>query len=219
MHFTNKAVYWHRSHSAGCSLPCKQMYLTIVIIRIFHECEVRIEKSARGSLFGIMRLCQVMPNSDPEGQIFLYAPKTKIDSFSSYLWSAAFDFDVGVAINESVYIRWRPPWLKFDVICDVAMTSTPNVLTTELHDLLYNQCIGNMCCYSSFIYSTGRIRVCKIRFVSTGENRGKPCLVGLGINQFFRYNICIDTKWSIFDISFDIFSNIKLTFRSLIWQW
>ena len=28
-----------------------------------------------------------------------------------------------------------------------------------------------------FIYPTGRKRVCKIRFVSTGENRGKPCLV------------------------------------------
>ena len=27
------------------------------------------------------------------------------------------------------------------------------------------------------IYPTGRIRACKIRFVSTGENRRKPCLV------------------------------------------
>ena len=30
-------------------------------------------------------------------------------------------------------------------------------------------------------------------------------LVGLGIDQFFRYDICINTKWSIFDISFDIY--------------
>ena len=30
-----------------------------------------------------------------------------------------------------------------------------------------------MCCFSIFIYPTGRIRVCKIRFVSTGENRAK----------------------------------------------
>ena len=28
-----------------------------------------------------------------------------------------------------------------------------------------------------FIYPTGQIRVCKIRFVSTGENRGEACLV------------------------------------------
>ena len=44
------------------------------IVRIFHGCEVRIEKSFWGSLFGITRLCQVMPNSDSEGQIFLSAP-------------------------------------------------------------------------------------------------------------------------------------------------
>ena len=66
--------------------------------------------------------------------------------------------------------------LKVDVVCDVTMTSIPNVLTTELRDFLYNQCI-DMCCYSFFIYPMGRIRVCKIRLVSTGENRGKPCLV------------------------------------------
>ena len=31
-------------------------------------------------------------------------------------------------------------------------------------------------------------------------------LLGLGIDQFFRYDICIDTKWSVFDISFDIYA-------------
>ena len=67
--------------------------------------------------------------------------------------------------------------LKVDVVSDVAMTSTSNVLTTELRDLLYNQCIDNTCCYSFFIYPTGRIRVCEIRFVSTSENCGKACLV------------------------------------------
>ena len=43
--------------------------------------------------------------------------------------------------------------------------------------------------------------------------------LGLGIDQFFQYDICIDTKWSILDISFDIYSNIKFTSDSLIWQW
>ena len=61
--------------------------------------------------------------------------------------------------------------LKVDVVFDVLMTSTPNVLTTELRDLLYNQCIVKTYCYSFFIYPTGQIRVCKIRLVSTGENR------------------------------------------------
>ena len=50
--------------------------------KIFHGCEVWIEKSARGSLFGISRLCRVMPNGDPEGSIFLSAPKNMTDSFS-----------------------------------------------------------------------------------------------------------------------------------------
>ena len=60
--------------------------------------------------------------------------------------------------------------LEIDVLYEVTMTATPNVLTTELHDCQVNQCIF-------FIYPTGRIRVCNIRFVSTGENHGKPCLV------------------------------------------
>ena len=42
--------------------------------------------------------------------------------------------------------------LKFDVVCDVAMMSTPNVLTTELRDLLYNQCIGNTCWFVFYFY-------------------------------------------------------------------
>ena len=60
--------------------------------------------------------------------------------------------------------------LKGDVVCDVIMTSTPNVLTTDLRDLVYNHCIDNTCCYSFFIYPTGRISVYKIRFVSISAN-------------------------------------------------
>ena len=53
------------------------------------------------------------------------------------------------------------------------MTLTPNVLTTELRDHIYNQCVDNTCCYSFFIYPTGWIRVCSIRFsalVKIAEN-------------------------------------------------
>ena len=56
------------------------MILSFRTIRIFHGCEVRIEKYARGSLFGITRL----PNSDPEGQIFLSAPKKRDRFFFLY---------------------------------------------------------------------------------------------------------------------------------------
>ena len=151
------------------------------IIRIFHGfhgCEVRIEKSVRGSLFGITRLCRVMPNSDPEGRIFLSAPNNQDRFFFLHtIRAAAFDFNVGVPVNESHSFTLTSAILKIDVVCDVTMTSTSKVLTTELRDLLYNQCIDNTCRYSFFIRPTGRIRVCKIRFVSTGENRGQPCLV------------------------------------------
>ena len=80
-------------------------------------------------------------------------------------------------MNESHSYTLTSAILKGTVVCDVAMTSSLNVLTTELLDILYNQCIDNTCCYSFFIYSTGQIRVCNIRFVSTSKNRGKPCLV------------------------------------------
>ena len=112
------------------------------------------------------------------GTEFLSAPNNHDRFFFFHtFWSPEFDFNIGVAIYESRSYTLTSAILKVDIVCDVVMTSTPNVLTAELHDLLYNQCIDNTCCYLFFIYPMGRIRVCKIRFVSTGENRRKPCLV------------------------------------------
>ena len=97
-----------------------------------------------------------MLNSDPEGRTFLSASNNYDRLFFLYtFWSAAFDFNIEVAINESRYYTLTPTILKVDVICDVAMTSTPNVLTTELRDRLYNQCIHDTCCYSFFYLSHG----------------------------------------------------------------
>ena len=63
----------------------------------FYECEVRIGKSARESMFG----SRVMLNSDHEGRIFLYAPNNHNRFFFLHTFrSPAFDFNVGVAINE-----------------------------------------------------------------------------------------------------------------------
>ena len=43
------------------------------------------------------------------------------------------------------------------------------------------------------------------------------CAVGLRIDQIFRYCICIDTKSSIFDISFDILCKVrKIVVRVII---
>ena len=108
-------------------------------IRIVRRCEVWTEKSFRGSLFCITRLCPVMPYSDPEGRIFLSAPNNHDRFFFLHtFWSLAFDFNVGVTSNESHSYMLTSAILKVDVVCDVAMTLTPNVLTKSLHGLLYN---------------------------------------------------------------------------------
>ena len=119
--------------------------------------EVQKENFVRGSLFGITRLCRVKLNSDPKGRIFLSAPNNYDKFFFLHtFWSPVFDFNVEVTINESRYFTLTSAILKFAVV-----TSPPNILTTELRDLLYSQCIDNTCCFSFFIYPTSRIRVCK----------------------------------------------------------
>ena len=79
--------------------------------------------------------------------------------FLHTLWSPAFDFNVGVAINESRSYSLTSSILKVAIVCDGAMTSTPKVVTTELRDLLYNQCIDNTFCYSFFYLSHGSDKV------------------------------------------------------------
>ena len=131
-------------------------YLECKHIRIFHGCEVRTGKSVRGSLFGITRLCRMMPNRGSRGTDFSICTKQPDTFFFLHtLWSPAFDFNVGVDINESHSYTLTSAILKVDIVCDVAMTSSPNVLTTELRDVLYNQCIDNTCCYSFFYLSHG----------------------------------------------------------------
>ena len=111
------------------------------------------EKSIQGSLFGITRLCWMMPNSDPEGWMFLSVPNSHDRFFFLHtFWSPAFDFNIGVAINVSCSYMLTSTILKVSVVCDVAMTSAPNILTTELCDLLYNHCIDNTSCYLFFFY-------------------------------------------------------------------
>ena len=90
-------------------------------------------------------LCQVMPNSDPEGWIFLSPPNNHDRFFFLHtFWSPAFNFKTGFAINASHFYLLMSAILKIDIKYDITMTSTPNILTTELYDLLYNQCIENV---------------------------------------------------------------------------
>ena len=92
-------------------------------IRIFYGCEVRIETLVRGSLFVITRLCRVMPSSDPEGRIFLSAPKNHDRFFFLHtLRAPSFDLNVGAVINESYSCTLTSTILNVDVVCDVAMT-------------------------------------------------------------------------------------------------
>ena len=46
------------------------------IIRIYHECEGRIEKSVQRIAVWHHEACRVMTNGDPEGLIFLSYPLT-----------------------------------------------------------------------------------------------------------------------------------------------
>ena len=91
------------------------LWHSLEIIRIFHGCEVRIEKSVRGSLFGITMFCWVMLNSDLEGPIFLSAPNNHDRFFFLHtFWPQAFNFNLGVAIDKSfsfmlmsAILKWR----------------------------------------------------------------------------------------------------------------
>ena len=84
----------------------------------------------------------------PAGRMFLSAPNNHDRFFFLPTFrSPAFDFNVGVAMNESCCFTLTSAILKVEVVCDVNF----NVFAAKLHDLLYNQCIDNTCCYS-FLY-------------------------------------------------------------------
>ena len=53
------------------------------IIRIYHECEGKIEKFVLRIAVWHHEACQVMTNGDPEGQIFLSYPHMNIGFFFS----------------------------------------------------------------------------------------------------------------------------------------
>ena len=69
---------------------------------------------------------------DHRGQIFLSALNNHDGFFFLHIFqSLAFDVNIEVAINEPRSFTLTSTILKFDVICDIALTSVPNVLTTS----------------------------------------------------------------------------------------
>ena len=75
-------------------------------------------------------------------------------------WPESSDFWKSTERNRAIsLLRFLRQWVWWSPVLmpcldDIAMTSTSNVLTTELLDLLYIQCTGNMHCFSVFIYPT-----------------------------------------------------------------
>ena len=141
--------------------------------------------------------------SDPEEGIFLSAPNNH-DSliFLHTFWSPALDFYIKIAINESLSFTMTSAILKVDVVCDVTMMPTPNVLMTELRDLLYNQCIDNILdntCHSFFIYPTGLI----IRIFN-------GCEVWIE-NSFMRVTVRHHKAWRVLPNSYPEWQNFQFT--------
>ena len=63
----------------------------------------------------------MIPNSDPEGRIFL-SNNHDIFFFSHTFWSPAFDVNFGVAIYALRSYMLTSAILKVDVACDIRMT-------------------------------------------------------------------------------------------------
>ena len=64
-----------------------------ILIRIYHECEGRIENSVPRITVCHHEACQVMTNGDPEGQIFLSDPHTN-NGFFFLLTTVVFYFKI-----------------------------------------------------------------------------------------------------------------------------
>ena len=54
----------------------RTLRLNVYILRIYHECEGRIEKYVPSIAIWHHEACRVMTNGDPEGGIFLSYPDT-----------------------------------------------------------------------------------------------------------------------------------------------
>ena len=112
-----------------------------------------------------------MSDCDPEGQIFLYLPHTRDKFFfvhTFHFWNWVFD-NAATSIAEVNHIVITVPWRLV-----TSLHSVTSTLTMAYHDILYNQYISNAWKFSIFIFLMGWIRVCEIRFASTGVIFGNP---------------------------------------------
>ena len=115
----------------------------------------------RGSLLASQGFAEWCQTVIPRGGFFYPHQTTVMDSFLAYLLSSFCSYMLTSAT------------LRVYVVCDVATTSTSNVLATELRDFLYNHRINGACCCFLTTPRVGRGHA-EMRF---GGNRVKPCLV------------------------------------------
>ena len=77
---------------------CPAPTFDVGTIRIYHECEGRIEKSVQEISLWHHEACLVMTNCDPEGQIFLSYPHTN-NGFFFLLTTVFFHFKISFRCN------------------------------------------------------------------------------------------------------------------------
>ena len=100
-----------------------------------------------------------MPDCDPERRLFLSAPRTH----NRFFFLHAFHFRKRVFDNAVISIAD-----VHDIVMTIPWRLVTSTLTTACRDVRYNQCISNTRQFSIFIFLTWQIRVCEIRFASTG---------------------------------------------------
>ena len=174
---------------------------------------MQTEKSVWGSLFGITRLCRVMPNSDSEGWIFIFAPNKRYRFFFLHTFlSPAFDFNVGIPVN--IPTCWSPPyWNLTSYVISYVMSEWCQLQTAyqQTYVISYTTNVLAACVGFRFLsIPWGWIWVCKIRFVSTGENRRKPCLVCKNILSQISSNW---SDWSVKVLKYQKF------LKYFVWNW
>ena len=103
----------------------------VTYIRIYHECEGRIEISVPRIAVWHHEACRVMTNGDPEGRIFLSYPQTNFFFFSCspLFFSFKISFQKSLNTLRCIFTWWRH--------FNIAMTS----LDDNVREFQYNQWI------------------------------------------------------------------------------
>ena len=142
-----------------------------------------------------------MSDFDPEGQIFLSVPHT----YDRFFFLHTFNSESGYLIMQSLQLQMSALlwWLRLVT----SLRSVSSTLKIAYRDVLYNQCISNTWRFLIFIFPTGQIGVCEIRFASTGV------LAEILIRYARKLDTCLifsrKRVWQFMEIFFlgDILSN------------